>query len=371
MNTKTIDGLMTQKLVRAVAILSLLVLMVVILVYAKAFLIPLTLAAILSMLLLPIAKWLQGKGVNRGIAIIISLLVLIAFFVLVFMFIGWQMADLASNAKSIQQQFVSQYHQMLQALAKSMSVPPEKLQQMIQQQQQSSQGSAGAFLTGFLSGLGGLLTDTLLVLVYIFLMMFYRGRLRTFILKMIPEREQENANETINTAQQVVQKYLTGMFWMIVCLWIMYSIGFTIAGVKHAFFFAILCGLLEIIPFIGNITGTALTILMSLAQGGNINIVVGILISYALVQFIQSYVLEPLVVGAEVNINPLFTIIGLVAGEALWGIPGMILAIPLLGITKIVCDHVEPLKPYGFLIGQEKKKDSGLKKKVKDLFKKK
>lgn len=74
--------------------------------------------------------------------------------------------------------------------------------------------------------------------------------------------------------------------------------------------------------------------------------------------------------GAEVNIHPMFTIIGIVAGEMVWGIPGMVLAIPLMGITKIVCDHVEPLKPFGFLIGEEKKpKDSGFVDKLKGLFK--
>ena len=88
--------------------------------------------------------------------------------------------------------------------------------------------------------------------------------------------------------------------------------------------------------------------------------IIGVLITYALVQFLQTYILEPLVVGAEVNINHLFTIIVLVVGELVWGIPGMVLAIPLLGIVKIICDHIEPLKPYGFLIGQQKKKKSGL-----------
>ena len=77
--------------------------------------------------------------------------------------------------------------------------------------------------------------------------------------------------------------------------------------------------------------------------------------------FLQTYLLEPLVVGAEVNINPLFTIISLVLGDLIWGIPGMILAIPLLGIVKIVCDHIEPLKPYGFLIGHDRKKKKPLK----------
>ena len=143
---------------------------------------------------------------------------------------------------------------------------------------------------------------------------------------------------------------------MIVCLWIMYSIGFSIVGVKYAVLFAIICGLLEIIPFIGNLTGTLLAILMVVIQGGGTGMVLGVVVTYLIVQFLQTYLLEPLVVGAEVNINPLFTIIILVLGELVWGIPGMVLAIPLLGIVKIICDHIPSLKPYGYLIGSDRKK---------------
>jgi predicted PurR-regulated permease PerM len=70
------------------------------------------------------------------------------------------------------------------------------------------------------------------------------------------------------------------------------------------------------------------------------------------VQFIQGWILEPLILGPQVKINSLFTIIALVLGELLWGIPGIILAIPLTAMLKIVCDHIESLKPYGFLIGE-------------------
>ena len=160
----------------------------------------------------------------------------------------------------------------------------------------------------------------------------------------------------MQNSRKVAQKYITGMMLMIVGLWIMYSIGFAISGVKNFFFFAILCGLLEIVPFVGNLIGNVLTVVVTLAQGGSMNVVLGILITYALVQFIQSYILEPVVVGSEVSIHPVFTIIGIILGEFLWGIPGMILAIPIMGIIKIVCDHIEPLKPFGFLIGEEKKK---------------
>jgi predicted PurR-regulated permease PerM len=96
--------------------------------------------------------------------------------------------------------------------------------------------------------------------------------------------------------------------------------------------------------------------------------VISRLITYGTVQFLQTYLLEPLVVGKGVSINPLFTIAGIVGMELIWGIPGMVLAIPLLGITKIVCDHIEPLKPYGFLIGEEKKSRQSVVQKIKKWF---
>jgi predicted PurR-regulated permease PerM len=141
----------------------------------------------------------------------------------------------------------------------------------------------------------------------------------------------------------------------------MYGIGFSIAGVKNALFFAVLCGILELVPFAGNITGTSITVLMALAQSSDSRVVIGVIITYGCVQLIQTYLLEPLVVGDRLNINPLFTILIIVVGEAVWGIAGMILAVPLLGIFKIVCDNTGPLKDLGFLIGppKEKKAEGG------------
>jgi predicted PurR-regulated permease PerM len=77
---------------------------------------------------------------------------------------------------------------------------------------------------------------------------------------------------------------------------------------------------------------------------------------YGTVQFVQGWVLEPLIVGSQVKINPLSTIVALILGELVWGIPGIFLAIPLVAMLKIVCDNIESLKPYGFLIGETEKK---------------
>lgn len=356
------------KLFKTISILSILVLLVVILVYAKSFLVPLVFAATLSMLLLPISKWLHRKGVNKAISIVLSILVLVSFFGLVIFFISWQISEVLSNSDQIEQQLTEKYQQLRQFIAENLGFSAQKQQQIIKEQQASSSGKLGSTITGFIKGFGSLLTDTILVLVYIFLMMYFRNRVKSFVLKVTPKNQQSKATDSMEKMQVMVQQYLGGLTLMIVCLWVMYGIGFSIIGVKNAILFAIICGILEIVPFVGNLTGTALTVAMSLAQGGDFNLVIGILITYAIVQFIQTYLLEPLVVGSQVNINPLFTIISLVAGEILWGIPGMVLAIPLLGIGKIICDHVAALQPVGYLIGEDEKKKSGISEKIKGWF---
>jgi len=76
-----------------------------------------------------------------------------------------------------------------------------------------------------------------------------------------------------------------------------------------------------------------------------------ILIAYYAIQLIDNNYIVPKIVASKVKINALFSIIVVIAGNALWGVPGMFLSIPLLAIIKLICDHIEPLKPWGFLLG--------------------
>jgi predicted PurR-regulated permease PerM len=76
-----------------------------------------------------------------------------------------------------------------------------------------------------------------------------------------------------------------------------------------------------------------------------------IMAAYYFIQLIDNNYIVPYIVASKVKINALFSIIVVLAGNALWGIPGMFLSIPLLAIVKLICDHIEPLKPWGFLLG--------------------
>ena len=357
-------------LAKAIQILILLILVVFGLYYGQPFFIPLSFGGLLAMLFLPLCRWLESRGSARGLAALLSVLTIVAILGGLVALVTWQVTDFASDVTNMEQKVQELVSNTRKFITQNFGL--SKNQQDALLSKQSAQGSQqSAVLTSLAGSIFGILVNLVLVLVYVFLFIYFRRHLKRFVLLLVPAAQKENAQQIMHDVQKVSQQYLTGLGSMIVCLWVLYSIGFSIAGLNNAIFFAILCGLLEIVPFVGNLTGTLLAALMAFTQGGGMPMVSIVLVTYASVQFIQSYLLEPLVVGSEVNINPLFTIIVLVLGELLWGIPGLVLAIPLTGIFKILCDHIEPLKPYGFLIGENRSKKKGWTEGAKNWFKKK
>ena len=313
------------------------------------------------MLFLPLNRWFESKKIPKGLSILLCIIIFLGLITGIIWLISWQISDVTSESADIENKVRKMISQAKEYIGTHFGISKKQQEKIITEQAEQN----GGILSHLGSSLTGFVIDFILVLVYIFLFMFYRRRIKTFILQLISSQQKKNTETIIHDIEKVSQQYITGLGMMIACLWIMYSIGFSIVGVKYAVLFAIICGLLEIIPFIGNLTGTLLAILMVVIQGGGSGMVFGVVITYLIVQFLQTYLLEPLVVGAEVNINPLFTIIILVLGELVWGIPGMVLAIPLLAIVKIICDHIPSLKPYGYLIGSERKKKNTLLKRKK------
>lgn len=334
--------------------------------YAKAFLMPLCIGGILATLFLPFCHWMERRGLPKGLAAFVCLLSLVLLIATLSTLLGWKISGLVTDVTLIKEKAIESFDNAQQYIFSNLGISVKEQSQILQDEKPS----IGGIMQMMLGSVTYLLTNLILVLAYVFFLLYYRGHIKNFLLKLTAPTQRSEMEQVISTSTFVSQQYLLGLSKMIVCLWVMYGIGFSIIGVPNALFFAILCGLLEIVPFIGNLTGTTLTVLVAAIHGGNFTLLGGIVITYGIVQFIQGWFLEPLILGPQVKINPLFTIIALVLGELVWGIPGIILAIPITAIFKIICDHIESLKPYGFLIGEIEtgKKEIGFIKKIKNVF---
>jgi predicted PurR-regulated permease PerM len=339
---------------KSVQILLLTALLGGLLFFGKPLFMPLAIAGMLAMVFIPCCRWLEKKGLSRtaasiccGMAFILAVGGILALMI-------WQVGHITADISQIKENFSRGSDRIHQYFRDELKLGRAEERKIIPSP--ATPDGIGRTATMIMGGLMTTVVYLVLIWFYMITLLCLRHRFREFVLRLVPDDRRSQTKMILLRSVHVVQQYLSGLAIVICCLWVMYGIGFSFIGIHHAIFFALLCGLLEIIPFVGNLTGSTLTSLMALSQGGGISMVAAVLITYAVIQFIQFYIISPLVMRAQLNINPLFIILVLIGGDLVWGIAGMILAIPLLGITRIVFDQVEVLQPLVYLTGQEERR---------------
>jgi predicted PurR-regulated permease PerM len=231
--------------------------------------------------------------------------------------------------------------------------------------------SAGGFLAGMVTGTFTFIGTFALVLVFAFLFLLNREKYENFVIMLFGENKRPEAKEMLSKISKVAQQYLGGRLISIFLLAILYMIGFTIVGLKNAALLAAITAVMSFIPYVGPFIGGLLPFFMAMVDG-SANQALWVVIIVSLAQVFDNYFIEPYVVGGSVSISPFFSIFILILGGVFWGIAGVILFLPLLGIAKIIFEEVDGLQPYAYLIGDQKE-SSGPKEiwsKFKGLFSK-
>lgn len=193
----------------------------------------------------------------------------------------------------------------------------------------------------------------LLTFIYIFFLLNYRKRFKEFLLRLFPKEREAEIKEIISDSANVVQQYLVGKLILIGLLAILYSVGLGLSGVSNFILLSIIAALLTLIPYLGNIIGFLMVLSFAYLTTGEIGILIGITITFLASQFIESYILQPYIVGDKVDLHPFFVILVVVIGNAVWGVIGMILSIPVMAILTVIFIHVPPLHPLGFLFSNK------------------
>lgn len=333
--------------------LLLLALVIAFLVLGKEILLPLTIAGFFTFLLLPVSQKLEQWKFPRAVAIIISIILAMAVFVAFIYFFYAQIISFADD---------------IPALKKSLNLKLETLQQFIRENFNISKRdqinwwntklnetaqSGDDIVMGLFSATGAFFANLALIPIYIFFITYYREKFKTFISLVARENKADNIVEVIKKVSNVSQMYLKGIFLDVVILSVLNSAGFMILGIPHAILFGVLASVLNIIPYIGVLIGSILPVAMALLTKDEIGYAIGAAGVCVFVQFLDNNFITPYVVGSSVSINPLTSMIALVASAMIWGLPGMVLSIPLTGMIKVVCDNMDSMKQYGYLLGEE------------------
>ncbi|MBA9078696.1 AI-2E family transporter [Rufibacter quisquiliarum] len=324
----------------------------------SSILIPICFSALFALLLLPMARALE-KHMPRALSITISLVVVILILGLLVWFLSSKIASFSAELQEINAKISLLIAKFQQMLYERFGIKPTNKNEFLQKAMGSITQTGTAFLGSTISLTTGALTVLTLIPIYVFCMLYYRDHLRQFMFQFISVDRRGSLMSTVDNIQHVVQGYLSGLLIVIVIVSVLNSTGLLIMGVKYAIFFGVLASILTIIPYIGILIGAllpALFVFVSTGSVGQMLIVVGI---FAFVQFLEGNFITPFVVGSRVSINPFAAIVALILGGEVWGAPGMILSIPLIAILKVLFDASEPLKPFGYLLGDIQAEEKG------------
>lgn len=373
----------TRHIFYAAAVLLIIIMIFYGLVKAKGFLAPLVTAIILSLVVLPLARKME-KVMSRLFSSILNALLLFIISLACLYLVFLQFQSLANDWQKIKDRMQPKIEQAQQYLVKNTPLSQQDVNFSIGDSNQTAQGNqaaqgiqAGQATQGnqaspssgvspssatsaiqqafsFLGKLSGYIGTYLLVFIYVFFLLFYRRRFRVFFLRVFPQERKEEVRNVISKTAKIAPKYLYGKLILMGIIAVIYAIGLGISGVNNFIIISLISALLALIPYIGNIIAYILAMAFGFLTSGDTSVLLGVTLTFGLGQFFQTYFLEPYILGDQVDVHPFFVILAVIIGNMVWGVVGMVLAIPLLGIVTIIFIHIRELHEIGLLFSGER-----------------
>ncbi len=318
---------------------------------AQSIIVPIVFALIIAIVLHPAVNYLVRLRINRVVAIVISLLITILLIAGLGTLLYSQASKFSESWPALVDRFTQVFNQSITWSSGYFDIDPKKIHSWITDAKDELLNNSSSAIGQTIINVGSGLVVVFLIPVYIFLILFYEPLLLDFIRNLFGTENQSQVSEIVTKTKTVIQRYLVGLFIEAAIIAVLEIAALLILGIEYAIMLGILGALLNVIPYIGGLVAVVIPMMIALATKDSAWYAVYVLVIYYIIQLIDNNFIVPKIVASKVKINALFSIIVVIAGNALWGVPGMFLSIPLLAIIKLIFDHIEGLKPWGLLLG--------------------
>jgi len=340
--------------IKTVYISLLIIIIIFFMIMAKQILVPLLLSGYIAMLMTSLCNRLEQRKIPRSLSAFLALLLFTVFISGILFFVYTQLKsftnDLQTNVESnLNRLAISLNNSIDKTLGLDLGMKYgfkiDKIIEMI--------NNGNTTMTELLFMTVGTISNMLLLPVFIFFLLIYRDHLAVFVTKVFSKQRNSILMEHIVSIRKIVHAYLTGAAKVMLILGIVNTAVLFALGIKHAIFFGMFAGMLNIIPYIGPFIGATLPFFFALLTKDSLFYPFAVVIAFTLIQFLESSFLTPKITGANVQLNAFVTFLGLLIGAAIWGIVGMILIIPTLAILKKLFELNPETEPYAYLFGDE------------------
>lgn len=338
---------------RSIELLGLMAL-VTVMVIARDVIMPILMAFFISIMLLPVYRFLKRKKVPETLAIVLPILLVALFVGLIIWFFSNQIGILVKDFPQIKAN-VEQHIDSLSDWISRITKYDNAAQKKFIQDKSDDLMNMGTSLAGSTAvTLSGIFVFIGLLPIYIYLMLFYKDIILRFIFMWFKTDDHPKVKDVIYETESIIKSYLIGLLIQITYMTILLGGILMLIGIKHALLIGVIFAILNLIPYVGALIGNLIGVLLTLTSSQELWPVITVLGVIAFVQFLDNNILMPRIVGSKVKINALFAILGVFIGGSIAGVSGMFLALPIIAVLKIIFDRTESFKQWGVLLGDER-----------------
>jgi putative permease len=322
---------------------------------------PLIFSCLFSILLLPVAAFLEKQlRLPRSAASMMAVILLLLMIGLLIYIIASQIADLAKDWPQFQAQISQSMWEFRGWVQDNFHVTRGKQLRVVNSATSKVMSPDPSVLGATVLSLSSILLFLVFTFIYTFFFLLYRRLIMKFLVSVFLDENKATVHEVIEQVQRIIRKYIIGLLIEMSIIATGVSLAFSFMGVQYAILLGLLTGVFNIIPYVGIFSALIVSAVVTLGTSPDSTKVIWVMVTLVVTHLIDSNVLLPIVVGSKVRINALITVLGVVVGEMIWGIPGMFLSIPSIAVLKIIFDRVDSLKPWGIILGDEEKEQNKL-----------
>lgn len=328
--------------------LQIIILTAVLLYFGKSLLVPLFFGLLIAIVLYPVCKRLEKKGISKSIAIFICLFIVTLFIAGLVLLMLWQVNMLKKDAPAIVEKASVFIHTLQRQAAASFGI-----EEMQSNWGKSFTSGAAEIIGVVFSAASSTFFMLFMIPIYTALFLYHRNIFIQFLQSVVPSKYKQQLDVILNETIRTYFNYIKGMVLVYIIVGVLNSIGLLALGVRHAVLFGMLCAVMTIIPYLGLIISSLLPITVVWMDTGNILYPLGVVLLFTIVQYLEANVIFPKVVGTQLNVSTFAILVAILAGGIIWGFSGMVLFIPFVAILKIISSNIEELKPLNILLGRK------------------
>ncbi len=317
-----------------------------ILIFAKSFLIPLAYSLLIAIVIYPICKFLENKGMNKVLSILIPLLLVCVLFVGLIILLSYEMALLSGKWPLIQDKIYPLVDEIQETLYRKFGWTSQDQILWIRDSLEKLSQNAGAIIQETSKATFEALFNLIIIPIYISLILLYRSKIVALITALTPDHHREKIPLVINDTINMFSKFIRGMATVYITVGVLNTLGLWFIGVENPLIYGMLTAIMTIIPYFGILISALLPITLSWLSTGSLWQPLGIISVFTVVQYLEANLIFPYVVGKHVNLNTLASIFAIFIGALIWGVAGMILFLPFIAVFRIFAEHFPELKPW-------------------------